>query len=328
MDKDLPILLFFTDPDYQKSQQMLNAVIEKSYHIAFKYLRYHQRRIVNILLREDITLQELAIDSIAELFVETENEGLTVLQETFFKWDPAIKTEGEALFFLNKVVAGKVEQNIFKLLKEEDPFFSKLLDSVNYLIKQNGLQKIQFLGKTYLTENKLNGFSKEYIPSEEFDRLPSELFTQKKLLLMSILNHLKLETDFNPAIPLNDLIVRLKQINFADYLAIESENMLSKKIEIKELVDIGLKAVNEKLSLTYLDKNKLTKEEITAIESALREIALDLSNGGVSPGLYSYLSPYIKGLSEIEYREKYHNVLEYLLKVMKSTIAEELLGKK
>ncbi len=197
MENNSQIISFFNNPDYQRSQQLLNTVIEKSYQIAFRYLRYHQRKIVNILLREDITLQELAIDSIAELFVEIENDKLTVLQETFFKWEPQIKTEYEALFFLNKVVAGKVEQNIFKLLKEEDPFFSKLLDSVNYLIKQNGFQKIHFLGKTYISENLQNNFDKEFITSEEFDRLPSELFTQKKLLLMSILSHLKLETDFN-----------------------------------------------------------------------------------------------------------------------------------
>jgi hypothetical protein len=328
MEKDLQILHFFIDPNYQKSQQLLNAVIEKSYHIAFRYLRYHQRRIINILSREDLTLQELAIDSIAELFVENENEGLTVLQETFIKWEPRIKTEDETLFFLNKVVASKVEQNIFKLLKEEDPFFSKLLDSVNYLIKQNGYQKTHFLGKTYITENVLDEFNKDFITSEEFDRLPSDLFTQKKFLLTNILNHLKSETNFISAIPLNDLVIRLKQINFADYLVADSENVLSRKIEIKEFVDIGLKAVNEKLSLTYLDKNKLTQEEISAIESALKEMALDLSNGGISPGLYSYLSPHIKGLSEADYKEKYHNILEYLLKVMKSTIAEELLGKR
>jgi hypothetical protein len=328
MNKGLQIFPFFTDPDYQKSQQLLNDVIEKSYQIAFRYLRYHHRRIINILSREDLTLQELAIDSIAELFVETENNGLTLLQETFIKWEPRIKTEDETLFFLNKVVASKVEQNIFKLLKEEDPFFSKLLDSVNYLIKQNGYQKTHFLGKTYITENGLDEINKEFITSEEFDRLPSELFSQKKFLLKNILNYLKLETDFITAIPLNDLVIRLKQINFADYLIAESENVLSKKIEIKELVQIGLRAVNEKLNHTYLEKNKLTQEEITAIESALKEMALDLSNGGVSPGLYSYLFPHIKGLSEIDYKEKYHNILEYLLKVMKSTIAEELLGKR
>lgn len=327
MDKDLKILPFFIDLGSQKSQQLLNVVIERSYHIALRYLRYHQKRILNILNKEEITLQELAIDSIAELFVETEDKGLTSIQETFFKWKPEIKSEDEALFFLNKVVAGKVEQNIFKLLKDEDPFFSKLLDSVTYLIKQNGFHKIQFLGKTFIAEKELNEFSKEFIPSEEFDKLPSNLFTQKKLLLKNLLNYLKLETNFNPAIPLNDLIIRLKQINFGDYLVEDSENVVSKKIEIKEFIDIGLKAVNEKLNLAYFDKNKLTEEEISAIKSALKEIALDLSNGGVSPGLYKYLSPYIKGLSKIEYDEKYHNTLEYLIRVMKNTIAEELLGK-
>jgi len=139
---------------------------------------------------------------------------------------------------------------------------------------------------------------------------------------------LKAETNYNPAIPLNDLVCRLKQINFSDYLSVDYENVLSKKIEIKEFLDIGLKAVDEKLIAAYLNKDKLTEQEVFAIKAALKEMAVDMSNGGLSPGLYEYLSPHISGLTELIYKEKYHNILEYLLKVMKIKIADELTGKK
>lgn len=328
MERKTEILPFFTNPDFQQSQTLLNYIIEKAYRIAVKYLHYHQKKIINLLSREEITIQELAIDCICDLFIKDSGEDDLVILKAFNKWEPKIETEEDAIYFLNKIVANRVEQHLFKLLKSNDPFFAKLLDAINYLVKQNGYKKIQFLGKTYLTENALNDFSKDFITSEAFDRLPLELFAQKKFLLKNILNYLKLETNFNPAIPLNDLVIRLKQINFADYLAADSEDVLSKKIEVKEFIDIGLKAVNEKLNVSYFDKNKLTKEEISAIESAMQEIAVDLSNGGISPGLYNYLSPHLKGLSEIEYKEKYHNILDYLIRVMKNTIAKELLGKK
>lgn len=279
------------------------------------------------MLREDITIQELAIDSIAELFVKDENVGLNSLLQCFLVWQPQIKTEEDALFFLNKIVAGRVEQYIFKLLKEEDPVFSKLLDSVNYIIKQNGYYKIHFLGKAFIAETVLDSFTKEFITSEEFEKLPSNLFLQKKFLLKSLFNYMRLETNFNPAIPLNDLVYMLKHINFSDYLIIDSDSSLSNKLEIDELVNIGFSVASEKLSSTYVAKGKLDHEEKIALETALKEMAIDLCNGGISPGLYGYLSPHIPNLSEENYKEKYHNILEYLIKVMKSKIAETLKEK-
>jgi len=108
MERKTEILPFFTNPDFRQSQILLNSIIEKAYQIAVKYLHYHQKKIINLLFREEITVQELAIDSIAELFIKSENEDLNLLQQTFLGWQPAINTEEDVLFFLNKVVAGKV----------------------------------------------------------------------------------------------------------------------------------------------------------------------------------------------------------------------------
>jgi hypothetical protein len=306
---------------------LLNNIIEVSYQIALKYLRYHQNKIINILNREDITLKELAIDSIAELFVETESEGFILLKETFSKWEPKIETEEEALFFLNKVVAGKVEQHIFKLLKEEDPFFSKLLDSVYYLVKKNGFHKIHFMGKTFITENESENFEKCFISPDEFEKLPTILFQKKGTLLDDLFGYLKNETDFNPAIPLNDLINRLKHINFSEYLVNEFVINEYRKLEVNEIVQEGFKSALEKLTHSYVEKGKLNFEEQKAFESALKEMANDLCDGGINPGFYNYLFPHFSGLSEIDYKTKYHNILEYLLKVMKSNIAEKLTEK-
>ncbi len=327
MERNIEILPFFTNPDSQQSQLLLNSIIEKSYHIAIKYLHYHQNRIINLLLREDITIQELAIDSIADLFVKDDDKNLNTLIHSFHSWQPEIKSNEDALFFLNKIVAGRVEQHIFKLLKEEDPFFSKLLDSINYLIKQNGYHKFHFLGKTFITEINSENFEKEFISTDEFEKFPSSLFHQKKFLLKSLFNYLRLETNFNPAIPLNDLVYRLKNINFSDYQVIDSDSSLSNKLEIDEFINIGFKAASDKLNSTYLNKDKINPEEKTALESALKEMVLDLCNGGISPRLYGYLSPHIQNLSEEDYKQKYHNILEYLLKVMKSKIAETLKEK-
>jgi len=54
----------------------------------------------------------------------------------------------------------------------------------------------------------------------------------------------------------------------------------------------------------------------------------DLMNGGINPGLYNYLSPYMKDLNNEMYKQNYHNIIEYLLKSTKAHIAENISGKK
>jgi hypothetical protein len=323
----LEILSFFTNPDSDFSQSKLNNVIEKSYQIAIRYLQVNRLKITKLISNQELTLQELAIDCIAGLFVNENNSELISIKQTFYNWKPAITNEADCIFFLNKVIANRVEQHIFKLLKEEDPFFSKLLDSVYYLVKKNGFHKIHFMGKTFITENDSESFEKCFISSDEFEKLPTKLFQKKGTLLDDLFGYLKNETDFNSAIPLNDLINRLKHINFSEYLVNEFVSNEYRKLEVNEIVQEGFKSALEKLTHSYVEKGKLNFEEQKAFESALKEMANDLCDGGVNPGLYNYLFPHFSGLSENDYKTKYHNILEYLLKVMKSNIAEKLTEK-
>ena len=106
------------------------------------------------------------------------------------------------------------------MLKEADPFFSRLLDSVNYLVKVGSYNKIQFLGKTYITETIEGKFEKCFISIDEFERLPAALFKNKKTLLTDLFNYLKNETEFNIAIPVNFLINKIKYINFSEKIII------------------------------------------------------------------------------------------------------------
>lgn len=324
MEKKIEILPFFMSPASLVTQSLLNSVIEKSYRIALKYLQFHRLKITKLISNQNLTLQELAIDCIAGMFVKENNSELISLKLTFNNWEPEIVSEDDCIYFLNRVVASRVEQHIFKLLKEADPFFSKLLDSTNYLIRTCGYSKVCFLGKTFITETAEAEFEKCFISNEEFEKLPIALFQNKKTLLAVLFDHINNETDYNPAIPLNDLINRLKHINFSEYLVNEFVNNEFKKIEVKEIVDDGFNFVMDKLLNSYLEKGKLDSKEKNAFELALKEMSIDLSDGGINPGLYQYLSPHLAGLSETEYKSKYHNTLEYLLKVMKSKIAEQI----
>jgi len=302
----------------------LNNFIERLFKIGESYLQHRYNRIKNLVNSSQDLLEEIAIEAIAPLFQNANYNNHFKIVDDIRNWNPPINSENESLFFLNKIISNRVEQHISLRLRESDPFFSKLLDSVNYLIRTGGYEKVSYLGKVYVTEPHNSNINWIVITDDEFHRIPTYLFYESKVLLKSLLYFIKTETQYFPAIPLNELIFKLKHINLSDYLSSDSVDDITDRIEIREILNTALSFTEEKLRSSYLDNGKLTSEEYESFKHALKSLAADLGDGGVNPCLYKYLAPYIRNLTKEEYQRKYHNILEYLLKQLKGNIAKAL----
>ena len=308
---------------FELNEGNLNPYIEKSFKIAIQYLRSIHQRVYKLLNYNENTVEDLAIDAIAQLFIKNGDDDL-LIKKAFDNWNPPIKTEEEFSFFLNKVTANRVEQHITHLLKESDPLFSTILNSVNYLIKKNGNGKTRYLGSIYIIETGTKKINGKVINQESFDLIPASQFSEDKRFLQNLFFYIKTETDFFPAIPLNALVYRFKELKTSGYHFTDKVESPARIYEINEFVKKGLAAVEGKLQGTYVANNKLTKKDAQKFFKALKDISEDLKDGGVNSGLYEYLKPYFDDLSVEDYKKKYHNILEYLFKVMRSTIADEL----
>ncbi len=306
------------------NQRELNLLIEKAYRISTAYLRSIYPRIYKITLNENIELEDVAIDAIAPLFIKNQDGQFGFLIKAFNSWKPEIKTEAAAAYFLNKIVAKRVEQHIASLLKESDPFFAKIFDSINYIIKRDNFKKINYLGKSFIVKLDCDEIDCEVIGIEEFEKLPLDLFLDQKSLLNKLIDYLEINTEYYPAVPVNLLVHKLKVLNAEVYIIKDSVENTAVKLEVDEVVNFGLKNAKEKLSGFYLRKNKLNPAEAKMLNDALADMAEDLKDGGLNPGLYDYLKTYKNNLTREFYQNNYHNILEYLLKVMRNTIAENL----
>jgi len=99
----IDILIAFCRNKY--SQPEVNHLIELAHSYSLTYLRYRYKNLSKVLLAEDVTLQELAIDAIAPLF-ERDYAGVFIkIKKAFDEWEPKIETEEKALFFLNRIVS-------------------------------------------------------------------------------------------------------------------------------------------------------------------------------------------------------------------------------
>ncbi len=298
--------------------------MEKSYKVSFQYLRSYQTKLSKILQQDDLTLSDIAIDAIAPLFQRDEIDSFFVIKKSFENWIPKIQTEEDAAYFLNKITAKNAEQHISTLLKNSDPFFAKILDSLNYFIRKEKYYKINYLGHIYIVETTIDDITANVIGTEQFEKLPVNLFIDQKALLKKIFNYLQSETHFYPAIPLNQLVQKIKYLNISFNALNESIDGCVKSLEVNEKVNAGFETAKELLISSYLNKNKLNETETESFEKTLKDISEDLKDGGINPGLFGYLQKHITGLSRDYYDKKYHNILEYLLRVMKGTIAKEL----
>ena len=302
----------------------VNFIIESSYKIALHYLNQVNLKIQKIILVDEIPLEDIAIDAIAPLFTRNEENEFYILKNTFRSWLPPIKTEEDALFLFNTIIANRVEQHITLLLKEADPFFAKIFESINYYFSKENLKKINYFGTIYIVEDENLNINKNLIKPHDFDSLPGDLFIDKKLLFKNIFIFLKENSEYYPAIPLNSLVKKIKKINAANYIVNELTEEATDFVELEELVNLGLLSAKDKLKSFYLIKGKLSNEEVDFITKALADMADDLRNGGIQHGLFEYLNPYNQPLTRADYQSKYQNIIEYLLKVMKNTISENL----
>ncbi len=317
----LPILKNLRDQSI--NQKEINFLVEKSYKISIQYLRIYQTKLSKILKQNDLTLNDIAIDAIAPLFQRDKNNVFFVIKKSFNNWTPPVLTEEDASYFFCKIITKNAEQHISKLLKNSDPFFAKILDSINYFLRKEQYCKINYLGHVYIVETDIDKIPANIIDNEQFEKLPASLFIEQKTLLNNLFNYLRKETNFYPAIPLNQLVQKIKNLKVSISHIEEYTSGIVKTLEINEKVNKGLKSAKELLISTYLNKNKLNKNETKNFEKALMDISQDLKDGGINPGLYSYLDRYFVDLSRDYYDKNYHNIMEYLIRVMKRTIADE-----
>jgi hypothetical protein len=296
-----------------------NEVIESSLTIALKYLRAHYLRFFGFK-NSGYALYDIALDAIAPLFKQSSAGEFCILRKAMLQWRPLPETEDDLQFCLTRLIINSVEQQFALLLKENDPFYSKILSNINYRIRKDNLSKMRFMGRILIVESEFSTIDREIIDQDSFDRIPASYFKDKNSL-KELLNFLT-EQNYFPAIPLNILIHKIKSLNllFDFNMIVEIE----KEWDILESIDQGLKKANERIYSTYFNKGKITREEAVILEKSLKDLAEDLKNGGVNPGLYKYILKNYPGSTAEIYARNYQNIFEYLYKVMKNTIAGQL----
>ncbi len=299
-----------------------NFLVEKIFQIAHTYIRHNRTRIPSFVL-EGGSKQDLAIEAISVFFIKNKNNYYPI-SNSFDTWVPNITNEDETLFFLYKITSRRVEQFITKSLKEADPVTAKILDSLKYLIKKNGYQKKKYFGQKFICNSTSNNLDRHLVTAIELENLPSHYFQNTDKACENIFNYFEKDLESYTAIPLNLLAARIKLIRSSfDTKELNNETIES-SIFVDDVISSGYNLAYSILINSYFKKGKISEIEVEAYNETLHDLAKDLKNGGINPGLFKYFKKHMTSISEDIYLKKYHNRLEYLLKVMRTKIKDIL----
>ncbi len=312
------------------SENEFNELIKNSLKICTAILSKRYYNYYPNFFNGDFSISDFAIDSISPLFIK-DKSGELPIRRALQNWDKEITDEVAAYFFLSQIIGSRIEQEISKKLKEADPFFGKILRSINHLVETNKIKKVSWFGVVYLVEVEQTGITQKPLEAEFIENLPASMFvcTNEKIV-NNIFHHIKTETDYFPAIPLNALIRKIKQVNgsFLQQNSPESkQENFEEALNVERVINESLNTVNERLEKFYLGKDKLNENETVILKKVLIDLSNDLKDGGISRGLYEYLSPHMIDLSMEDFYKRYHQTLDYLLRLLKKEIATRLVEK-
>ncbi len=308
------------------NQYQVNNLVETAFKIAAGYIRLNYNKFSPVIFKEGFSIEDTAIDAIAPMFIKNEEGYFYSFRSAINQWQPEPQSDEDASFILNKIISNRVEQHIVLVLKESDPFFKKILDSVNYLIRKNSYSKVNFMGRSFIVQTEKDNIQGETIDEVAFNNLPIELFIDKKKYIDNIFSYINNETGYFPAIPLNLLINHLKKI-IADENINENKSCCFKdSLDLTEIITNSIKLTEHKINDTYIVNGKLNIEEAECLRNALSNMIDDLKNNGITGCLYEYLHFYMTNLTKEEYETRYHNILQYLFKLTKNNISKKLIS--
>lgn len=318
--------LFLLPPSKDWTQEEINYLIKVCINLSLALLRKRLDRETKLLALNSISLHDFAVDVTAPLFIK-DKSGVLPIKKAALNWDRKLEDEPAIISFLMAILSKRIEQSTAKLLKETDPVFGKILRSFNHLVETGIICKGSWFGRIYLLPAGITEITGKPVDPDFLEKIPSGIFQGPSRNIIDNLFKLIQEEHYFTAIPLNALVLKVKKVNASfleSYYPESGENYLGESLDIRRIIDESVNTVENRISRFYLAHGKLSVEEGEIFRKIIRQFASELVDGGISRGLYEYISPHMEGLTKEEYYKKYHEPIDYLLRLLKKEISGRL----
>jgi hypothetical protein len=313
-----------------------NLIVRHAHHFALVRLKQLLASGALHLHSFPVTLESTAIDCIAELF-ERDSEGVFIELEHFFsvEHDLSRLTNDDIIAHFRSLVFTKLKDGIFRLYRENDPVLSKILRNLKIAVDKNSnISLIERLGITYLIFSK-NNAANIHLPEYPLDLLEKEVAKHYRQgessgNFLSVVSTIFAEQDhYRRMYSLIDCAVVLKRVSASYKIPMEEifaaeDGFLMQ--DIHSVVERTLIQIQRDLRKRYVESGKITDDVFKKYFSAISEMIIDafVRSDGSEKSYDEYLQYHIKSLTYDEYRKNHRVQFEYMTKLAKKAVREQL----
>lgn len=313
----------------QPNELEKNHLFEILIEVARMRIRFFSRLKYFSLERNEISMDEIALEAVSNLLSNNEADYLEYLRNSFVNWEPPITDEEEAINFVSRIIDQSIYQTIARKYSEIDPLFAKILKE----IRRADPEKYKLFNRLDVEYIALKSFDEktkmEIIPQDELIVLGVQKFPDNNYInswIDEIFKSLEEFTEYSPVLPVNSLALKIKfELTAAQKIEINVIPDPEVQFLVREGILLSLKRVEKKLEQLGKKKKKYSPRVLTIFKEALTDIAYDLLEGDEIKNYYEYLKVYENDLTVKDYRENYRAQFEYLIKILKNEIAKYYL---
>lgn len=281
------------------------------------------------------TISSIALDCIAEIFERDESNNFIELLN-YFDGERSVDTNSEEQIMIHfrMLVFSKLKDGIFRIYRDYDPVTSKILRNIKLIAKNNDqIVIIERFGDTYLALSKieLDEHLSEYLADELESELISRVHKKEniKVLLLHLLQilaesdkHRKFYSMIDIALMFKDIFLKLELPFPVSYH--QNDSLIN--TDIKTVIDKSVIEIRSELGNKYYTNNKMEKELFESFLEAIIEMLHDtyILNNGIELSHYDYLKKQNPDYSYAEYRNKHRIKFEYMVKLSKKIVVNNL----
>jgi hypothetical protein len=317
-------------------EQELARLIQICRVVSETYVLHYRSSLLALLSFHGMTQSDLAYDCIAEMFARDEAGQFYRLQRLLSKLsEPSDTIDDLSLFLAFRTLVTKVANaQLSRTYAQCDPTGAKIMRNIRDHLKcSRALMLVEdFRGKVLRP--------RECDPLDHLQAFPLELLEMELSengLLLQPTPHILKEVDrllreqdqFRRSIPLFDLVRLIRETyghkaptsRDAEY-QIDLEGL--DEDELRSLHQRVVQSLNEKILVTYYLKKKLNDVEARQLSAIMTKIVSDWFAGDAITDSYYQHAQSVLLLSKEEYESHWRQRIEYLAKVAKEIIANDL----
>ncbi len=310
----------------------LTKIVHLCRSIAESYLSHYRSALVHICRLNGLTLVDLAMDCIAEVFARDGNERFYQVEKFVASLYTSLEDTAEDRLFLafKSFVLRVTTTQLAKIYSLADPDGARIHRNI-----KDGIKKSRHL----TLSDDFRGCVLELSHHDNLDHLPPYPLDQLERELLAVTNrssdtpHLLDELarilieqeEYRRSVRLMDVVQLFRRFyaQFRDFEAFQQEVV---EPEVLSELDAEIiqrqvqHTVQQRIISTYLLPGKVQKKEAVALSEIMCRIIADWCQGNGTPhSLYQYVKQYLP-VTELEYEATWRNKVEYLTRIAREKL--------